>query len=171
MNYSNVGNIVTFAFFFHKTIHLHSCNICVCQVVWSVATVPASDWAVDLTAEGSLQYKTVTINIGGVWSHTRNAAIITVPGIYYTVANIDISCSHIIATFWLKVNGENVFEIQPSSRIDSGQTRNNGAVIRLDEGDNVNVVLWLPLSASCYYINSDASASFFGLLLSPYIYA
>jgi hypothetical protein len=97
-----------------------------------VATVPSRNRAFDVTAEGSLQYKTVIINIGEVWSHTRNAATITVPGIYYTVVNIDISCSHINATYWLKVNGENVFEIQPSSRIDSGQTRNNGVVLRLD---------------------------------------
>jgi hypothetical protein len=144
-------------------------NICFSQVVWSVAAIPARNLAVDLTAEGSLLCKTVIINIGGVWSHTRNAAVIAVPGIYYTVVTMDISSySHFTGSCWLKVNGENVFETKPTKSSNGGQTRNNGAVIRLGVGDNVSMTMEpLLLISDFYYVSSNATASFFGILLSP----
>jgi hypothetical protein len=71
--------------------------------VWSVATAPSSNEAFDVTAESSLQFNIVIINLGEVWSHTRNAATIAVPGIYYTVVTMGISCDQ-PTTFWLRVN-------------------------------------------------------------------
>ena len=133
--------------------------------MWSVATVPASNRAVDVTAEGSLQYKTVLINIGKVWSHTRNAATIAVPGIYYTVVTMGITCVQPTA-FWLRVNKDNVLKVILSSGV--RQTQDNGAVIRLDVGDTLTVTMVSPLRAKCYCISNGAlERSFFGILLSP----
>jgi hypothetical protein len=142
----------------------HVCNFC--QVVWSVATVPSNNRAFDLTAVGSLRYRTVLINLGDVWSPTHNAAIIAMPGIYYTVVTMDISCVQ-PTSFWLRVNEENIFEIMLSLRTTGDQTQDNGAVIRLNDGDTLTVITESLLSAHCYYISSNATASFFGILLSP----
>jgi hypothetical protein len=117
---------------------------CSCQVVWSVATAPASNEAFYLTAESSLQYSSVIINLGEVWSHDRNAATITVPGIYYTVVTMGISCVQ-PTVFWLRVNTENVFKVILPLRVH--QTQDNGAVIRLDVGDTLNVTMESPVSA------------------------
>lgn len=70
-----------------------------------MATVPASNLAFYITSENALQYNAVIINLGGVWSLTNNTATIAVPGIYYTVVSMDISCKPPTA-FWLRVNGE-----------------------------------------------------------------
>jgi hypothetical protein len=137
--------------------------VCVCQVVWSAATAPTSNEAFDITAESSIQFNIVIINLGEVWSPTRIAATIAVPGIYYTVVTMGISCVQ-PTVFWLRVNNKNVFKIIPSVGI--LQTHNNGAVIRLDVGDILNVTIELPLSAKYYCTSSNVSSAFFGILLS-----
>jgi hypothetical protein len=129
-----------------------------------VATAPSSEEAFDVKAEVSLQYDTVTINLGDVWSHTHNTATIAVPGIYYTVLTMGIRCVQPTA-YWLRVNKENVFKVSLPSRII--RTQDNGAVIRLGVGDTLTVTMVSPLFTKCHYINSNSISSFFGILLSP----
>lgn len=130
---------------------------------WSVATAPSNE-ALHLTDESSFQYNSVMINLEEMWSHSRNAAIILVLGIYYIVVTMSISCVQ-PTTLWLRVNKENMFKIILPLRV--YQTQDNEAVIRLDVGDILNVTIESPLSAKCYYISHNVTASFFGILLSP----
>jgi hypothetical protein len=129
-----------------------------------VATAPSSKNIFQVTDEVSLQYNIVLINLGEVWSHTHNAATIAVPGIYYTVVNMGISCVQ-DAAYWLRVNKENVFKVILSSGVRRTQT--NGAVIRLDVRDTLTVTMVSPLRTQCYHFSSNSITSFFGILLSP----
>lgn len=63
-----------------------------------------------------------------------------------------------------------MFKIIVSSKITGEQTQDNGAVVRLATGDTLTVTMVSPVSAKCYYISSNATASFFGMLLSPESY-
>lgn len=123
-------------------------------------------------SEGLLQYNTILYNIGNVWSPSQHAALITTPGVYYTVVTVHTSgCEQ--ASLWLAVNNDNVMQVKSlvtriSPIVNVSYTRDNGGVIRLSVGDTVTVVV-PHLSEPCYYINHTDTRpmSFFGILLSP----
>lgn len=115
--------------------------------------------------ENPLPYDYVRLNIGGAWLPSQNAVVIPTPGIYYVFVAIDV-CHQSRATVWLRVNGKKLLEIKSTMTDLSGQTRTNGAVIRLAAGDAL-IVEAADVSETCFFGTTSGINSFMGLLLAP----
>jgi hypothetical protein len=61
---------------------------------------------------------------------------------------------------------QKLLEIKSTMSDQSGQTRSNGAVIRLATGDKLTVEV-ADVSQTCLYGSEDGINSFMGLLLTP----
>ncbi len=115
--------------------------------------------------EDPLSYEHVRLNQGGAWSSSLNAVVIATPGIYYVFVTMH-TCQSARAILWFRVNRERIFEVKSKPTGRCGQTRSNGAVIRLAAGDKLTVEV-ANSSRTCLYSSPDRMNSFFGLLLSP----
>lgn len=136
----------------------------VMQIVWSVArTKPVTTDH----PEDPMPFDKISINIGNVWNDTASASVITHAGLYYVQATIN-TLSTGRGMLNVKVNGVKQFEVKSLAinyKVD--QTRSNGAILRLAEGDRVTVEQPKLDSGSIGLSHSMGITSFFGLLILP----
>lgn len=116
--------------------------------------------------ENPMSYDIVRFNIGGAWLPSQNTVVVPTSGIYYVFVAIDVCGEYKRAMLWLRVNDKRIIDIKSTMSDQSEQTRSNGAVIRLDIGDELTVEV-ADVSETCLNGSEDGINSFMGLLLTP----
>lgn len=109
-------------------------------------------------------FERVDVNVGGAWLVAQQLIDVGVAGIYYIYVDAALCASGALHVD-IQVNGNAVFSVNYAvSNGPKGMSRGQGAVVRLEVGDEVSVVA---APSTCVYGGPEGLTTFSGFLLLP----